>query len=100
MGNCKFINSLTELINYLVKCFTYSVYQNKGNPSALQKSLKSILPHLFGNHKNCNKTWRRAKKDPTNYKHSDLPYGKDLYGDDLRKALGPVVQSPIKLILG
>ena len=22
-----------------------------------------------------------------NYKHSDLPYGKDLYGDDLRKAL-------------
>ena len=28
-----------------------------------------------------------CQKDPTNYKHSDLPYGKDLYGDDLRKAL-------------
>ena len=58
-----------------------------GNPSALQKSLKSILPHSFGNHENCNESWCGAKKDPTNYKHSDLPYGKDLYGDDLKKAL-------------
>ena len=37
----KFVNSSTlsqKVINYLVKCFTYSVSQNKGNPSALQKS--------------------------------------------------------------
>ena len=86
----KFVNSSTlsqKVINYLVKCFTYSVSQNRGNPSALQKSLKSILPHSFGNHKNCNESWCGAKKDPINYKHSDLPYGKDLYGDDLWKAL-------------
>ena len=86
----KFVNSSTlsrKVINYSVKCFTYSVSQNKGNPSALQKSLKSILPHSFGNHKNCNESWCGAKKDPINYKHSDLPYGKDLYGNDLRKAL-------------
>ena len=61
--------------------------QNKRNTSAPQKSLKSILPHSFGDHKNCNESWCGAKKDPINYKHSDLPYGKDLYGDDLRKAL-------------
>ena len=79
--------SQQKVINYLIKCFTYSVSQNKGNPSALQKSLQSILPHSFGNHKNCNESWCGAKKDPTNYKHFDLPYGKDLYGDDLRKAL-------------
>ena len=86
----KFVNSSTlsqKVINYLVKCFAYSVSQNKGNPSALQKSLKCILPHSFGNHENCNESWCGAKKDPINYKHSDLPYGKDLYGDDLRKAL-------------
>ena len=86
----KFVNSSTlsqKVINYLVKCFTYCVSQNKGYPSALQKSLKSILPHSFGNHENCNESWCGAKKDPTNYKHSDLPYGKDLYGDDLKKAL-------------
>lgn len=55
----KFVNSSTlsqKVINYLVKCFTYSVSQNKGNPSALQNSLKSILPHSFGNHKNCNES--------------------------------------------
>ena len=42
----KFVNSSTlsqKVINYLVKCFAYSVSQNKGNPSALQKSLKCIL---------------------------------------------------------
>ena len=61
--------------------------QNKENQPALQKSLKSILPHSFGDHKNCNESWCGAKKDPINYKHSDLPYGKDLDGDDLRKAL-------------
>ena len=86
----KFVNSSTlsqNVINYLVKCLTYSVSQNKGNPPALQKSLKSILPHAFADHKNCNESWCGAKKDPINYKHSDLPYGKDRYGDDLRKAL-------------
>ena len=86
----KFVNSSTlsqKVINYLVKCFTYSGSQNKGNPPALQKSLQSILPHSFGNHKNCNESWCGAKKDPTNYKHTDLPYGNDLYGDALRKAL-------------
>ena len=86
----KFINLSTlsqKVINYLVKCFTYCVSQNNGHPSALQKSLKSILPHSFGNHENCNECWCGAKRDPNNYKHSDLPYGKDLYGDDLRKAL-------------
>ncbi|XP_022808639.1 uncharacterized protein LOC111345620, partial [Stylophora pistillata] len=86
----KFVNSSAlsqKVVNYLVKCFTYGVSQNRGNPSALQKSLKGILPHSFGNHTNCNESWCGAKKDPINYKHSDLPYGKDLYGDDLRKAL-------------
>jgi len=86
----KFLNSSTlsqKVINYLVKCFSYSISQNKGNPSALQKSLKSIVPHSFGNHENCHESWCGAKKDLINYKHSDLPYGKDLYGDDLRKAL-------------
>ena len=84
----KFVNSSTlsqKVINYLVKCFTYSMSQNKGNPSALQKSLKSILPHSFGDHKNCNDSWCGAKKDPINYKHSDLPYGKDLYGNNCFK---------------
>ena len=41
----KFVNSSTlsqKVTNFLVKCFTYSMSQNKGNPSALQKSLKAF----------------------------------------------------------
>ena len=65
----KFANSSTlsqKVINYLVKCFTYSMCQNKGNPTALQKPLKSVLPHSFVDHKNCNESWCGAKKDPIN----------------------------------
>ena len=31
--------------------------------------------------------FRGFKRDPSNYKHGDLPYGKDLHGDDLKTAL-------------
>jgi len=71
----------------LVKCFSYCITQNKGHPSSFQKDLKSIVPHAFGDHECSNKSWCRAKQDPLNYKHSDLPYGKDLFGDQLLKSI-------------
>ena len=86
----KFTNSSAlsqKVINYLVKCFSYCVTQNKGNPLALQTALKSIVPHAFGVHSTCNESWCRAKQDPQNYKHSDLPYGKDLFGAELRSSV-------------
>ena len=76
----KFANSSVlsqRVVSYLVKCFSYCITQNKGNPSALQKELKSIVPHVFGDHECCNDSWCIAKQDPLNYKHSDLPYGKE-----------------------
>lgn len=84
----KFTNSSVlsqKVINYLVKCFSYSVSQNKGNPEKLKQSLSSIVPHAFGKHNLCSELWCRANND--NYKHSDLPYGKDLHGKDLEIAL-------------
>jgi hypothetical protein len=41
-----------------------------------------VVPHAFGEHEMCDEKWCRGKKDPK-YKHTDLPYGKDLYGEDL-----------------
>ena len=41
----KFVNSSTlsqKVINTWSKCFTYSMSQKEGNPSALQKSLKAF----------------------------------------------------------
>ena len=86
----KFTNSSAlsqKVINYLVKCFSYCVTQNKGNPLALKTVLKSIVPHAFGDHSTCNESWCRAKQDPQHYKHSDLPYGKDLFGAELRSSV-------------
>ena len=57
------------------------------NPLALQKALKNIVPHAFGNHASCDESWCRAKQDPLNYKHSDLPYGKELFRDELQKSV-------------
>ena len=86
-ANSSVLSQRVVTCSYLVKCFSYCITQNKGNPSALQKELKTIVPHTFGDHECCNESWCRAKQDPLNYKHSDLPYGKDLFGDQLRKSI-------------
>ncbi|XP_078372624.1 uncharacterized protein LOC144656263 [Oculina patagonica] len=86
----KFPNSSVlsqKVINYLVKCFTYCVAQNKGDVANMKIAIQSIVPHAFGNHTGCRETWCRHKKDPSNYNHRDLPYGKDLQGDSLQSAL-------------
>ena len=56
------------------------------NPEAMKSSLKCIVPHSFGDHSSCD-TWCRYKQDPTNYKHANLAYGKDLCGSSLKSAL-------------
>ena len=59
----KFTNSSVlsqKVMNYLVKCFSYSVSQNKGNPLSLQKTLQNIVPHAFSDHTNCDDSWCRA----------------------------------------
>ena len=86
----KFANSSIvsqKVINYLVKCFTYSIAQNKGDQTNMKAAIKNIVPHAFGDHDGCNETWCGYKKDPANYSHRDLPYGKDLHGDNLRPTL-------------
>ena len=88
--NAKFADSSIlsqKVINYLVKCFSYGIAQNKGNAKAIQANIACIVPHAFGDHKNCDIKWCKFKQDATSYKHHDLPYGKDLFGEKLRSAL-------------
>jgi DNA polymerase III epsilon subunit-like protein len=77
----------TKVIQYLIKCFSIVVAQNKSDPEAMKSSLKCIVPHSFGDHSSCNDSWCRYKQDPTKYKHGHLPYGKDLHGKPLKSAL-------------
>ncbi|XP_061180737.1 uncharacterized protein LOC133189369 [Saccostrea echinata] len=75
----------TKTINYLLKDVSYAISQNKGNPEGLQSSIRAIVPHSFGDHSHCDSHWCGYLKDPSNYKHSSLPYGKDLLGDNLKR---------------
>ena len=79
-----------KVISYLGKCFSYCVAQNKDKPASLKAAIKNIVPHAFGKHDNCDQLWCQFKKDPTTYRHSELPFGKDLHGDSLEEALTAV----------
>ena len=83
--NCSILSS--KVISYFSKCFSYAISQNVGDPQNLKTSLNCIVPHAFGNHSMCNPSWCGYKQSPCGYKHSDLPYGKDLHGEPLQKAL-------------
>ncbi len=81
-----------KVIEYLGKCFSYCITQNAGDSQALQEGIKLIVPHAFGDHQNCKQLWCGYKKDNINYKHRELPFGKDLVGENLRKSLDEVFE--------
>ena len=84
-SNCAILSQKVK--HYLTKCFSYCVSQHAGDSKSLKQGLKCIIPHAFGEHASCNVSWCGYKQNPTAYKHTDLPNGKDLSGDSLKKAL-------------
>ena len=78
-------------VNYITKCFSFCGSQNVGDPESLKQGLKNIIPHAFGEHTCCNVSWCGFKQNPVAYKHTDLPNGKNLSGDSLKKALSDVL---------
>ena len=81
-----------KVISYLGNCFGYCVAQNKRDEGKLKEGIRNIVPHAFGNHDNCSVSWCRYKVNPVGYKHSELPFGKDLFGDKLEKALTAIFE--------
>ena len=79
-----------KVINYLVKFFSYATAQNKGDSKGIQAAIKSIVPHAFGDHSNCETSWCKFKSNPGTYKHKELPYGKDLQGKKLELELNNI----------
>ncbi|XP_053391808.1 uncharacterized protein LOC128554565 [Mercenaria mercenaria] len=84
-----------KVIQFLKKCFSYAVAQNKGNAKGLERSLQQIVPHIFGEHTDC-ENWCGYLNNPDTHKHKSLPYGRDLSGDELRKDLTAVFKVFIK----
>ena len=89
-SNCSILSP--KVINYLTKCFSYCINKNVGDSESLKQGLKNIIPHAFGEHTCCNISWCGYKQNPAGYKHTDLPHGKDLFGDSLKKALSDIFE--------
>ena len=81
-----------KVIDYLQKCFTYAVTQNKNDPTGVKNGLRAIVPHAFGDHGTCSISWCKYLKDPISYRHSTLLHGKDLEGEDLKKDLQETIE--------
>ena len=71
----------------MVRCFSYGIAQNKGNPQEIQNALGCIVPHAFGKQTHCKNTCCRYQDDRIQNKHGILPYGKDLFGEELKSVL-------------
>ena len=89
-SNCSILSP--KVINYLTKCFSYCINQNIGDSESIKQGLKNIIPHAFGEHTYCDVSWCGYKQNPETYKHTDLPNGKDLFGDSLKKALMDILE--------
>ena len=50
---------------------------NKRNPANLKKSLKSLTPHIYGDHSNCSENCA-CVRNPNTYIPKNLPYSKYL----------------------
>ena len=75
------------VINSILKNFSFMIDQNKGNPEGIENGLRAIVEHMHGERNHCNISWSGFLKDRNNYKHNNLPHGKDLTSSPLRTAL-------------
>ena len=82
----------TNVIKWFQKCFNYALAQNRGNSAGCRQALLQIVPHAFGEHENCLESWCGYLKNPETYKHSSLPYGRDMTGEVLRNDLEAIFQ--------
>lgn len=58
-----------NVIPYIVRCFMYAVTQNSSNPEKLKETLAKIVPHMYGDHSDCEETeWCSYRKNPQNYR--------------------------------
>lgn len=84
-------NLSAKVIEYLQRCFTYALKQNKDNPDGVKTSLGAVIPHAFGDHAACDISWCGYLQNPSNYSHASLPNGRDLQGDSLKQDLQEIM---------
>ena len=81
-----------KVIQYLQRCFTHILAQGKGDPEKLQKNLKALSQHPFGDHSLCSSSWCRFLKNPSE-KYKSLPHGRPLSDKSLQEAIMDIMTS-------
>ncbi|CAC5401770.1 unnamed protein product [Mytilus coruscus] len=66
------------VINSILKNYSYTLSQNQGNPEGIVNGVRGMIDHMYGQHDKCDIKWCGYLKDPTTYRHRNLPYGKHL----------------------
>ena len=76
---------LTEMvINSARKNFNYLLAQKAGDADGIEKGLKGLTAHMFGDHTLCEENWCGYLQDKDKYKHQNLPHGRDLTSQSLK----------------
>jgi len=70
------------MIEYFTNTLSNAIAENKNRPQDLAESLKSIIPHAFGDHAYC-----KFHEEKENYEYKRLPGKKPLEGQSLRTSL-------------
>ena len=80
-----------EFTSYIIRCIMYAVEQNKGNATQISSSLRQIVPHMFGDHENCDTKWCSHKENQETAVYKSIPGGKALTDDALRETLQELI---------
>ncbi|XP_052080738.1 uncharacterized protein LOC127718722 [Mytilus californianus] len=75
------------VINAITKNYSYMLAQNQGSPEKIEKGVRGMIDHMYGKHQTCDMKWCGYLKDRTSYRHTNLPFGKDLTSESLKADL-------------
>ena len=75
-----------RVIKHFKHLFACAIRFNKNEAAKVAKELRNIMDHVFGNHFNCT-SWCKYNEDAINYKYKGLPYGRPLFGEEMKKDL-------------
>ena len=70
----------------------YAIKQNQDEPEAITANLKSIVPHIYGQHDTCDQRWCHHTERGDKYSYKSLPYGKPLTNADTRVVLESMIK--------
>lgn len=84
-----------KVISAITKNFNYMLDQNKCDVLGIERGLKSMVGHVFGDHQHCLESWCGFLKSPNTYKHTNIT--KDLTSQSLKDNLNKLFVCELSL---